>query len=185
MSFSAHIHLINRIVRAAQVGGPSSPTAVYKHWLVPGWLYVIIKTSEELEYGPTHVDSLEWITVDALAEGITNIKATEPNDNGVKVYNMMHPHQAPWSLFLGVLRRRFGLNVQEISLPKWLDMVDPQKFKLYDFLRAMKEGWEHIMVYENRHALELLPEVKIIDKEQLETWMEGWKLKLGETRARL
>jgi thioester reductase-like protein len=122
------------IVRAAQVGGPSSSTAVYKHWLLPGWLYVIIKTNDELGYWPTHVTALEWTPIDALAEGIANITATEPNDNDVKVYNMMHPHPAPWILFLGVLRRRFGLIVQEISFPKWLDMVNPQKFKLYGFL---------------------------------------------------
>jgi thioester reductase-like protein len=173
------------IVRAAQVGGPSSPIVVYNHWPVPGWLYVMIKTSDKLGYWPTHVTALEWIPVDALAEGITNITATEPNDNCVKVYNMMHPYPAPWSLFLGVHRRRFGLSVQEINLPKWLDMANPQKFKLYAFLRAAKEGREHTMAHENRNALELLPEVKAIDEKQLETWMEGWKLKLGETKARL
>jgi hypothetical protein len=127
----------------------------------------MIKTSEKLGYWPTHVNALDWIPVDALAEGITNITAIEPTDSAVQVYNMKHPHPGPWSLLLKILRGRFGLSVQEISLPKWLDMVNLKKFKLYAFLQSAKERREHTVAYEDRDALELLPKVKVIDEEQL------------------
>jgi hypothetical protein len=143
-----------------------------------------IKTSEKLGYWPTYANVLDWIPVDALAEGITNITTTKPNDSAVQVCNMTHSHPGPWSLLLKILRGKFGLSVREMSLPKWLDMVNPKKFKLYVFLRAAKEGREHTVVYEDRNALELPPKVKVIDEEQLGTWMEGWKLNIGVTRAR-
>jgi hypothetical protein len=96
-----------------------------------------------------------------------------------------HPHAAPWSLLTKILRRNFGLSAQEISLPKWLDMVDPQEFKLYAFLRAAEQGRELTLAYEQHDALELLPKVKAIDEEQLDTWMKGWDSKIGENKARL
>jgi thioester reductase-like protein len=89
----AHAHALSglrvAIIRAAQVGGPSPSVAGNKHWPVPGWLYVIIKTSKQLGYWPTYVNALDWIPVDALAEGITNITTTQPNDEAIQVYNMV------------------------------------------------------------------------------------------------
>jgi thioester reductase-like protein len=102
------------IVRAAQVGGPSS--AGNKRWPVPGWLYVIIRTSDKLGYWPTYVNPLDWIPVDTLAEGITNITTTQPSDDTVQVYNMVHPHAAPWELLTKMLRRKFGLSAHEVSV---------------------------------------------------------------------
>ena len=64
-------------------------------------------------------------------------------------------------------------------------MVDPRKFKLYAFLRAAQQGREFTLAYEQRNALELLPKVRAIDEEQLDTWMEGWDLKIGKNRPRL
>jgi thioester reductase-like protein len=173
------------IVRAGQIGGPCLSTVVYKGWPVQGWLYVIIKTSDELGYWPTHVMAIDWIPVDALAEGITNITTAEASDNAVQVYNMVHPHAARWSLLTKTLRSRFGFSAQEISLPEWLDMVDPQKFKMYAFLRAAGEGREHTLKYKQYNALEILPNVEVIEEEQLGTWMDGWQLKFEKSRARL
>jgi len=131
---------------------------------------------------------VDWIPVDTLAEGIANITLTQPSTSAdnVQVYNMMHPRPAPWVLLQKVLVERFGLEVRECSLPQWLGMLDPQKFKMHAFLMEGREGREgEAMVFRNENARNMLPEVEDITEELVERWLMGWSLRLGEVRARL
>jgi thioester reductase-like protein len=176
-----------RIVRAGQISGPSSATAGSPGWPTQGWLYVTFKTSQQLGCWSVHMNATDWIPVDSLAEGITNITLTQPSNNDVvKVYNMMYPNPAPWALLYKVLTERYGLAVEEVTLPQWLGMLDHKTFKMHGFMTAAGEGREQeAMVFHNKNALEMLPKVENITAKQVEVWLKGWKLKLGETRARL
>jgi hypothetical protein len=39
--------------------------------------------------------------------------------------------------------------------------------------------------FHNRNALEMLPVVEDVTAKQVEMWLKGWNLRLGEVRARL
>lgn len=175
------------IVRAGQIGGPSSAIANSPGWPIQGWLWVTFKTSQQLGCWPVHMNAVDWIPVDALAEGITNITLSQPSNNDVtKVYNMMHPNPAPWVLLHNVLTEKFGLAVKGVTLPQWLGLLDPKVFKMHGFMAAAGEGREQeAMVFHNKNALEMLPKVENLTAKQIEVWLKGWRLRLGEARARL
>jgi hypothetical protein len=133
------------------------------------------------------MNAVDWIPVDALAEGITNITLSQPSNNdATKVYNMMHPNPAPWVLLHNVLAKKFGLAVKGVTLPQWLGLLEPKVFKMHGFMAAAGEGREQeAMVFHNKNALEMLPKVENLTAKQIEVWLKGWKLRLGEARARL
>ncbi|KAI0569759.1 NAD(P)-binding protein [Pyrenophora tritici-repentis] len=154
------------IVRAGQIGGPQNS----KLGTLPrqGWLYSIIKMSEKLGAFPTHVQSLNWIPVDCLAQGIANITKSTPSLQTLQVFNMVHPEPAAWSVFQETLESRFGLFMEATSLSDWLSMIEPQKLTLHGFLVAQGKGREENMSFENRRALTVLPRVATIDIDLLE-----------------
>ena len=173
------------IVRAGQIGGPAMSDTARSFWLVQGWLYSLVKASDKTGCWPTHVQPLDWIPVDALAEGVANITRTGPDAQAVQVFNMVHPQPAPWQLLLTTLRDSFGLRAKEVSLPQWLDGLDPGALKLYGFLRAAESGREFDMAFENQNALAVLPHVMLITEDQLEAWLQRWNLKLRYFKARI
>jgi thioester reductase-like protein len=176
---SADAGLVTAIVRAGQIGGPSSYSVNQRMWPIQGWIYSIINASKKKEAWPTHVQPLDWIPVDALAEGIATIVSSQQNENRIQVYNMVHPNPAPWSLLLATLRVKFGLRVIELSLPRWLELFEPQRMKLFDFLKVGGYGREYDMAYENGNARKVLPYLAPITMEQLEYWLTGWNLQLN------
>jgi thioester reductase-like protein len=173
------------IVRAGQIGGPVLSNTAISVWPVQGWLHSLIKASEKAKCWPAHVQPLDWIPVDALAEGVANITRTMSNARAVQVFNMVHPQPAPWQLLLTTLQDRFGLRAKEVSLPEWLDRLEPGTLKLYNFLRAAESGREYDMTFKNRKALAVLPAVAPITEDQLEVWLKGWNLKLRDFKARI
>ncbi|KAI0616411.1 NAD(P)-binding protein, partial [Pyrenophora tritici-repentis] len=173
------------IVRAGQIAGPARSSTECSIWPAQGWLFSIIKASARTGYWPAHVQPLDWIPVDALAEGIARVTCGELRAKDVQVFNMVHPRPAPWRLLFVTLQNRFGLRAEEVSLPKWLDTLEPGTLKLDDFLRAARSGREYDMTMENENALRFLPEVMPITESQLVLWMKGWDLKLGHNRARM
>ncbi|KAI0571940.1 NAD(P)-binding protein [Pyrenophora tritici-repentis] len=143
------------IVRAGQIGGSTSS----KHcpWPRQGWLYSIIRLSEKLGVFPKHVQPLDWIPVDALAQGITNCTKRPFTPGGMQVFNMVHPHPAAWILFHEALRTRFGIPAEAIDLPDWLDRIEQGDLRIHGFLGAQGSGRETNMSFENSRALEALP----------------------------
>jgi thioester reductase-like protein len=174
------------IVRAGQIGGPAMSAAARSGvWPVQGWLLSLVRASEKTGCWPTHVQPLDWVPVDALAEGVANIAGTTPNGRAVQVFNMVHPRPAPWQLLLDALQDRFGLRAKGVSLPQWLDRLEPGALKLYGFLRAAKSGREYDMAFENQNALAVLPDVMPITEDLLEAWLQGWNLKVRDVKARM
>ncbi|KAJ4329618.1 hypothetical protein N0V95_010176, partial [Ascochyta clinopodiicola] len=173
------------IVRAGQIGGPALSSTASTIWPVQGWLHSLVKASEKTGCWPVHVQPLDWIPVDALAEGIANITQAGSNAQAVQVFNMVHPWPAPWQLLLTTLQERFGLRAKEVRLPEWLDRLEPGTLKLYGFLRAAASGREYDMAFENKNALTVLPEVVPITEDQIEAWLKGWNLKLRDFKARM
>lgn len=172
------------IVRAGQIGGPAFSGTERSVWPIQGWVYLIIKASEKVGYWPAHVQSLDWIPVDALADGIARITRTRPSDQAMQVFNMVHPQPVPWRLLFTTLEGRFGLRAKEVSLPEWLDKL-PETLKLYDFLRAAGQGRENNMTFRNESALQVLPELAPLTEDQLAAWLKGWDLNLGSLKARM
>jgi hypothetical protein len=145
-----------------------------------GWIYSIINASKKKEAWPTHVQPLDWIPVDALAEGIATVVNSPRNESRMQVDNMVHPNPAPWSLLLATLRARSGFNVRELSLPHWLELFEPQKMKVFNFLEVGGHGREYDMVYENGNASKLLPSLPPITMGLLERWLKGWDMELNQ-----
>jgi hypothetical protein len=83
------------------------------------------------------------------------------------------------------LQSWFGLKVEEVSLPEWLDVLEPGAFKLDAFLRAAGSGREYDMVVEKGSASALLRGVASITKDQLVAWTRGWDLRLGHNWAKI
>jgi thioester reductase-like protein len=169
------------IVRSGQIGGPSKAQG---GWPVQGWLKFFIEGSKSVGYWPRHVQPVDWIPVDALAESIATLTSTEPPEL-LRVYNVVHPNPASWDLFYTLLRDKFGLQAEEVTLPEWLNMFRPEKMKLHRFLSAAGNGREFDMQFETANAEHVLSDPVIISLELLERWMGGWNLKLGDERARL
>ncbi|KAL5370855.1 hypothetical protein DPSP01_014630 [Paraphaeosphaeria sporulosa] len=162
------------IIRAGQIGGPS--TAKYGHWPVQGWIYSIIKASRKQGFWPAHVQSLDWIPVDALAEGVAAISHIPQQTECVEVYNMVHTSPVPWSVLFATLRDRFDINLTEIGLPEWLSLMDARALKLYPFLQAAGRGRECDMTFATTNASRFLPRVEPISIDRLEYWLKGWNL---------
>lgn len=171
------------IVRAGQIGGLSRPGM--GAWPRQGWLYSVITASNKLRVFPTHVQPLDWIPVDILADGIANTTMRQPSSSDVEVFNALHPDAASWGLLYKTLRSRFRLQAEEESLPKWLDRFDPTRMKLHSFLSALGSGREYNMTFKNQKALEVLPPVPTITKDLLGRWLADWKLTLGDLSAKL
>jgi thioester reductase-like protein len=171
------------IVRAGQIGGPSHMSHV-KAWPVAGWIYSIIRGSKKIGWFPAHVEPLDWIPVDALAEGIANSTKRYPTPD-VEVFNMVHPHPAPWNILYETVHHRFGLDVKTTSLPDWLRRMGAAKFRLYGFLSTFGDGREDNLAFCNDRALEVLPVVPSIDEQQLGEWMDGWGMKLNVVESKL
>ncbi|RYN86373.1 hypothetical protein AA0119_g12956 [Alternaria tenuissima] len=185
----AHAHAVSglsvAIVRAGQIGGPARSSTAHSIWPVQGWLFSIIKASARTGYWPAHVQPLDWIPVDALAEGVARVVYQESRAKDVQVLNMMHPQPAPWRLLFATLQSRFGLRAEEVSLPEWLDALEPGALKLDTFLRAAGSGKEYDMAVERGNASALLPEVAPITEGQLVAWIRGWDLQLRPNRAKI
>jgi hypothetical protein len=98
---------------------------------------------------------------------------------------MVHPKPASWSLLLATLRERFGLEVQESSLPEWLALFKSRELKLLHFMQGFGVGREHDMAYENQNALTVLPSLDAITKDQLAVWLSGWNLWAKEKPSKL
>jgi thioester reductase-like protein len=164
------------IVRAGQIGGPTSS----KHctWPRQGWLYSIIRSSAKLGVFPKHVQPLDWIPVDALAQGVANCIKRPPTSDGLQVFNMVHPHPAAWSLLHEGLRTRFGISTQMVDLPDWLERMEQGELRIHGFLSTQGGGRETNMSFENTRALEVLPPMSPINIDLLAMWLQGWELGL-------
>jgi thioester reductase-like protein len=173
------------IVRAGLIGGPSTGLGLLS-WPIQGSLYVVIRTSQRLGIWPTQVNALDWIPVDALAKGIAAITDTDPASHTLRVYNMMHPDPAPWALLYRTLKNRFGLSAREVSLPAWLDSLNPETFKMHAFYRKAGMGREQAsMTFHNQNALCLLPRIERITEQMMTSWLQGWNLQLDKVGSRL
>jgi len=173
------------IIRPGQIGGPARSSTAHNIWPVQGWLFSIIEASARTGYWPAHLQLLNWIPVDALAEGVARVVCGEWRVKDVQVLNMLHPQPAPWRLLFATLQSRFGLRAEEVSLPEWLDALEPGALKLDTFLRAAGRGREYDMEVETGNASAVLPAVAPITEGQLMAWISGWDLKLGQRLAKI
>jgi hypothetical protein len=106
---------------------------------------------------------MDWIPVDALAKGIAEITATDPSSHSLRVYNMLHPNPAPWTLLYKTLKNGFGSTAKEVSLPVWLDSLTPEIFKMHAFYRRAGVGRKQSgMAFQNENAVRPLPKVEKI-----------------------
>jgi thioester reductase-like protein len=173
------------IVRAGQIGGTTSHSLENCLWPKQGWIYSIIDASKKKKVWPTHVQPLDWIPVDALADGIATIVSSKRDRNNMQVYNMVNPKPAPWSLLLATLRVRFGFHLEELSLPQWLESFDPHRMKLFHFLNCAGHGREYDMVFENKNASKVLPSLSPITMDVLDRWLTGWDLQPVDQKSKL
>ncbi|KAH3956017.1 hypothetical protein HBH98_255270 [Parastagonospora nodorum] len=164
------------IIRPGLIGGPNSPYTGGEKWPIQGWIYSIIKESIEKGYWPSHVQPVDWIPVDALADGIATTTICQWSGKHLSVYNMVHPEPAPWSLLLETLRDRYGLEIKEVGLPEWLALFEAQDLKLFNFIKVMGNGRESDFALETANASTMLPVISKITVDQLDMWLEGWGL---------
>ena len=173
------------IVRTGQIGGPSSASGQLP---VQGWLLALCRTSRALGALPTRVAAVDWLPVDVLTKQIADVVADEGSRDGYRVFNLVHPCSQPWNLFLDTLSNRFGLDVERISLPEWLDRLDEEgradaegqqklvALKIADFLRSLGDGMEDMRcVCENIGRVSKVA-AEALSEELLEQWLREWRL---------
>ncbi|KAL6164262.1 hypothetical protein ACJQWK_09930 [Exserohilum turcicum] len=168
------------ILRAGQIGGPMSSKNC--KWPRQGWLYSIIRTSVKIGVFPKHVQPLDWIPVDILAQGIANCLKRAFTSHGLQVFNMVHPHPASWNLLHEVLHTRFGIPAQSVDMPDWLGKMNQDDLKIHKFMSTQGCGRETSMTYENARAKEILPSISTITVDLLATWLRGWEI---QSRAKM
>jgi thioester reductase-like protein len=159
------------IVRVGQIGGSVSST--HHTWPRQDWLYPVIQSSAKLGAFPKHLQPLDWIPVDMLAQGIANCTKRPSTPDGLQVFHMVHPRPSTWSLLHEVLRIRFNIQAEAVDLPNWLQRVDQGRLRLHGFMSTQGNGREMNMSYENARALEVLPPISPIDAGLLATWLRG------------
>jgi thioester reductase-like protein len=173
------------IIRIGQIGGPSTPSG--GKWPTQGWLLAIIQTSKALGVLPTRVAPVDWIPVDALATQISDVVAHGSTTVGYHVFNMVHPEVVSWDLFLDVLRSRFGVDAERISLSEWvgrleekatLDLKEQRKYialRFSDFLRSMGDGREDMTSQSENTAKVSQLGMTSLTEDLLACWLEGWR----------
>ncbi|KAI6787619.1 hypothetical protein KC340_g4131 [Hortaea werneckii] len=171
------------IIRPGQIGGPAD--AMLAKWPRQGWLYLIIRESRKRKTFPANVQPLDWIPVDALAQGIAETTKGETADKPLRVFNMVHTQPADWDVLRTSLEQILGLSIKSVGLPLWLSRTDPQTNKLYGFLRSLGDGREQHMTFQNRRAAAVLPPLPKINEQILGKWMESWGLNNGSVRPRI
>jgi thioester reductase-like protein len=171
------------IVRAGQIGGPSTPKLGI--WPRQSWLCAIMETSQRTGTFPKHVQRLDWIPVDQLADAIANTTMRPRVSWQVEVFNLVHPEAAPWRLFLETLQCLLGLEAREVDFQDWLDCFGPSRMPLYSFFSASKGGRELNMAFEGTRAQEVLPELPAITQDLLETWIRDWDVAGKAVKAKL
>ncbi|KAH8710275.1 hypothetical protein GQ44DRAFT_731144 [Phaeosphaeriaceae sp. PMI808] len=179
--FGLHI----AIMRAGQIAGPVLSTATPSTYSGQGWVGSIIKASEQIGFWPANVQLLNWIPVDTLAEGIADYTRTGLDNKVVQVFNMVHPDPAPWKLLFEVLQKEVGFRAEEISLPAWLDKLQPELVKLYDFFRVAGNGREYDMSFDTTQATKLLPNIMPITEKQVLSWVSCFSLQSNELKAKM
>lgn len=171
------------IVRAGQIGGPARGTV--KTWPRQGWILSLLHKSDKLGYFPAQVQPLDWIPVDCLADGIASSMKTQVGAASLRVYNMVHPRPASWSLLSNLLKKRFGFSWSMIELSAWLQKMNAEDFRLHRFLGASNNGRELNMSFHNTNALVALSEVVSINEDLLAQWFQGWGLRPSHSKAKL
>ncbi|KAI7205447.1 hypothetical protein KC316_g243 [Hortaea werneckii] len=180
---SKKLDLRVNIIRPGQIGGPAD--AMLAKWPRQGWLYLIIRESRKRKTFPANVQPLDWIPVDALAQGIAETTRRETADKRLCVFNMVHTQPADWDLLRTSLEQILGLSIRPVGLPQWLSRTDPQTNKLYGFLSSLGDGREQHMTFQNRRAAAVLPPLPKIDQKLLGRWMESWGLNNGRVLPRI
>lgn len=82
---------------------------------------------------------------------------------------MVYSQSVLWRLLFTTLQSRFKLKAKEVSLSEWLDRLDSETLKLYDFLRAAGSGREHNVMFANRMFC-------IFCQSWRPQWMTSWQL---------
>jgi thioester reductase-like protein len=176
------------IVRAGQIGGPS--ILEQGPWPEQAWLSSIIKTSKVLGVLPTKVSSVDWIPVDSLAIGISNVALNidQHSEKAPRVFNMVHPTPMPWKTCTDAIEKSFHISAKETSLPEWLDRLEQagqgsgidaphlQAMDIQPFLRSLGEGREALTKCHTSNAEALSGDVAELSDALIADWFSTWKL---------
>ncbi|KAF2472981.1 putative NRPS-like enzyme [Lindgomyces ingoldianus] len=172
------------ILRVGQIGGPLG----LGKWPVQKWLLAIIKTSKTIKALPDHVSPVDRIPVDALSDVISDIASAGAVSNMFQIFNLTHPDPAPWKTFLQTLINRYGLKVEIVSLPEWLDKLDGvvkldgkdraklPALALYNFFRSLGEGLEDMRSDVRNMKSVLRRGMDSFTEELLMGWLQDWDL---------
>ncbi|KAI0482602.1 acetyl-CoA synthetase-like protein [Xylariaceae sp. FL0804] len=167
------------VARVGQLGGPtasasaSSSAAGSGRWADQPWLSALFKTAKAAGVAPADVAPVDWVPVDVAAAMLRDyalrpVVVAEGDDDdeeeGVQVYNVVHPAPQPWSLVLDVLREELGVNDAR-PLGEWTRLVQDlaaakEKEKEAEGQKEEKDG----EVQEKKvDVAALLPALKLLD----------------------
>ncbi|KAF2651929.1 acetyl-CoA synthetase-like protein [Lophiostoma macrostomum CBS 122681] len=176
------------IVRAGQIGGPSIPTQ--GPWPEQAWLLSLIKSAKVLGVLPTKVASVDWIPVNTLAAGISNValNVDQHDELSLRVFNMVHPRPRPWKVCMDAIERSLHVSAKEETLPKWLDRLEQaaegssidaanlQAMEIQPFLRSLGEGREDLTRCHTSNAESMLGDVAQLSDALIADWFSSWKI---------
>lgn len=159
--------VLSIIIRAGQIAGPVETTK--GSWPKHEWLPSLIHSSHYLGVLPDSLGSVNrvnWVPVNLAAEAIwemTNTSNSTLDKKGECTYlHLANPHVVDWQdSVLPVLHKRFGLDVQVVSLEAWIARLKQSLDNLSNDSASTEQGInsgaKSILDIDNIPALKLLP----------------------------
>ncbi|KAI9669661.1 MAG: putative secondary metabolism biosynthetic enzyme [Alyxoria varia] len=127
------------VLRVGQVAGPTVPDEGV--WAEDEWLPRVAMLSRFMGTVPVGLPGVDWVPVDVMGRVVAEIAMHDVgvgmtvNGNaeeekvapteGIAVYNLVNPQQAPWSDFVQALETRIGdATVKHLPFPQWVDALN-------------------------------------------------------------
>ena len=183
-----------KILRIGQIAGPLASNG--GKWPTDEWFPSLVQTSKSLGQIPKDLPPIDWIPVDTLAsivlEIISRPEEARPAHNIATVYNVVNPHQAPWSTVIRPLESHLGTSakVESVSLGEWIkdlesidyknnpqELSDKPALKILGFYKSLLPSTDPL-TFETDNAQEASKTLRDLGPVKGE-WMEGWLKQWG------
>ncbi|PQE06777.1 nrps-like enzyme protein [Rutstroemia sp. NJR-2017a BBW] len=182
------------ILRLGQIAGPVTGTddtsSLSSTWNEQEWFPSVMKTSGHLGCVPSDLEPVDWIPVNLIAPGISDIVSHDIANvtTTLQVYNIVNPNPVPWSEFSPMVHEMMSPTCKTASLEQWVKELESkpaedQVFEKYpalriiDYIKAI--GSQHrTIVAENMKKPSLgfaglLP----VNEMWMKQWLSLWDLK--------
>lgn len=197
--FAHYTGLRVTILRLGQIAGPvvdnirdiDNPSSAV--WNEREWFPSMMRSSANLGFIPSDLEPVDWIPVDILTRGIGELvfhDLISESISTLQIYNVVNPHQVPWSELVPVVREKMASACKLVPLEMWIKKLKSEELqhlasekypalKLLDYLQAtLKEyGQERKIIMNNtKQASATFDQMQPVSKEWIGMWLSSWGL---------